>query len=86
MSERIQIAFKLSSDDLAQLDGLVPDQYPSRAAALRAAVHGWLHRQRQAEIDVALERGYADVTEDVEMAQGLAASAKQALRGNRLDW
>ncbi len=63
-----------------------PDRFPSRAAALRAAVHDWLSRRRQAEIDSSLERGYADVPEDIAMTQGLATSARQALTGSDLDW
>ena len=86
MSNNIQIAFQLDRDDLDRLDELVPDRFPSRAAALRAAVHDWLSRRRQAEIDSSLERGYADVPEDIAMTQGLATSARQALTGSDLDW
>lgn len=86
MDDVTQIAFQVSNDDLRALDEAVPDEFPSRAAALRAALSEWLERRRQAAIDRALEEGYADVPEDAEMVRGLTSAATDALAAADLDW
>lgn len=86
MADVIQIAFQINDDDLERVDSYIPDQYPSRAAALREAVTEWLERRRRAEIDLALERGYDDVPEDKEIVEGLTSSSTEALAGAHLEW
>lgn len=86
MSKTTQVAFMLSDHELDRLDALVPDPFPSRAAALRAAVHDWLEVRSRHDIDQALEQGYADVPEDTAMTGGLAAAAQRALTDRDLDW
>jgi Arc/MetJ-type ribon-helix-helix transcriptional regulator len=87
MADTTQVAFTLSDRALERLDALVPDRFPSRAAALRAAVHDWLEVRTRHDIDQALEQGYADVAEDTAMTDGLAVAAKRALADREdLDW
>ncbi|CAN5216410.1 hypothetical protein BH23ACT9_BH23ACT9_10950 [soil metagenome] len=86
MSSFTQVAFQLSDEELRQLDESVPAEFPSRAAALRSAVHEWLERRRQAQIDAHLEAGYAAVPEDIGMTEGLAAVNRDALAEAGLDW
>ncbi len=86
MSGFTQVAFKLSDEELEQLDTAVPEEFPSRAAVLRAAVHEWLERRRQAQIDAALQAGYDAVPEDHAMTAGLTQASAQALADADLDW
>lgn len=86
MSEATQIAFQVSATDLERIDAMVPDQFPSRAAALRSAVHDWLERRRDEQIDQALERGYADVPEDDELTTAMAKASRRSLEAADLDW
>jgi Arc/MetJ-type ribon-helix-helix transcriptional regulator len=53
-----QVAFQLPDDDLAAIDALIPSEYPSRAAVLRAAVAEWLRQIEERRIDAALAAGY----------------------------
>jgi len=58
MGEVKQIAFQLDAESLAAVDSLTPNEFASRAAVLREAVHDWLARRREAAIDEALATGY----------------------------
>ena len=86
MSDLIQVAFKLSVEDLERLDGMVPDRFPSRAAALREVVHDWLERCREEQIDAALARGYADVPEEDALTSAMTETSRRALQAADLDW
>jgi Arc/MetJ-type ribon-helix-helix transcriptional regulator len=86
MSKFNQIAFQITNDDLNRVDATVPEEFPSRAAALRAAVHDWLARRNRAAVDEALEKGYADVPEDTAMTSGLSTAAREALAEVDLEW
>lgn len=54
----IQVAFQLSEQDLEAIDALIPDEFPSRAEALRRAVGMWLRQIEEERIDAALAAGY----------------------------
>lgn len=57
--QAMQIAIVLEDDQVEQLDGLVPEEFPSRAAAVRTAVETWLSQRRSARIDQQYEASYA---------------------------
>ena len=85
MSKSIQIAFKLPQEHLDAIDQLVPDEYPSRAEAVRAAVAGFLKSRRERAIDTALAAGYGAKPPD----EHDAAWAEVSLEGlglAELDW
>jgi Arc/MetJ-type ribon-helix-helix transcriptional regulator len=56
-----QVAFQLPDEHLAAIDAMVPDEYASRAEAIRAAVAQWLRQIEEKRIDAALAAGYAVV-------------------------
>jgi metal-responsive CopG/Arc/MetJ family transcriptional regulator len=86
MSEVIQVAFQVPIDDLRRLDATVPDEFPSRAAALRSILDAWLTDRRSLEIDRQLERGYAEVPEATATTAALSDAAIEGLRAADLDW
>jgi Arc/MetJ-type ribon-helix-helix transcriptional regulator len=79
----IQVAFQLPDEDLEAIDALVPDQFPSRAEALRSAVRLWLRQVEEQRIDAALAAGYALLPPGAEEKAWADISAEAAAR---LDW
>lgn len=81
----IQVAFQLPNEDLRAIDALVPDQFPSRAEALRSAVRLWLKQIEEQRIDAALTAGYDLLPTGGEEKEWAEISA-EALAGVHLDW
>jgi Arc/MetJ-type ribon-helix-helix transcriptional regulator len=80
-----QVAFQLPDEDLAAIDALIPDQFPSRAEALRIAVRLWLKELEERRIDAALAAGYGllpPTDEETEWAE----MSVEALGLADLDW
>jgi len=85
MSGATQVAFQIDNETLREIDSLVAREFRSRAEVFRTAVHEWLARRREAEIDADLAAGYGvrppgredDAWADLSV-EGLAAA--------RLDW
>ena len=86
MSGVIQVAFQVAIEDLRRLDATVPDEFPSRAAALRSILDEWLANRRSEEIDRQLERGYDAVPETAQVTAALSDVAIEGLRAADLDW
>lgn len=85
MGRAIQVAFQLASEDLDDIDKLVPGEFASRAAALRHAVSEWLDRRREDAIDAALAAGYQGHP-DAEEEEAWAQASLEALESANLDW
>jgi Arc/MetJ-type ribon-helix-helix transcriptional regulator len=79
----IQVAFQLPDEDLEAIDALVPDQFPSRAEALRSAVRLWLRQVEEQRIDAALAAGYDLLPPGAEEKAWADISAEATAR---LDW
>jgi Arc/MetJ-type ribon-helix-helix transcriptional regulator len=56
----MQIAVVLEDEQVDELDRLVPEQFSSRAEAVRTAVAAWLESRRVAAIDAQYVAAYAD--------------------------
>lgn len=83
MSDVTQVAFPLDNDSLAAIDELAVGR--SRAALLRAAVHEYLARCREEQVDDQLARGYAaEPAADEEL--GMASASARGLAASGLDW
>lgn len=80
-----QVAFQLPDEDLQAIDKMVPDQFPSRAEALRRAVKLWLKHIEEQRIDAALTAGYDLIPPKAEERDWAEASV-EALAGAHLDW
>lgn len=83
----IQIAVRLSEEDLATLDKAVArGRYPNRADALRKGLELLLREERDREIEEAYRRGYGEQPQEdwigraglVTMAEFVAAEEKDA--------
>lgn len=85
MVQSIQVAFVLPASLVAEIDGLVPGEYRSRADALRHAVVALLEHRRQAAIDAALEQGY-DAVPPGDPEAAWAELSLEGLAGADLDW
>jgi len=75
----VQIAVRLTDDDLKRLDAAVArGVFPSRAAAVRAGLQRLLGEEREAQIAEAYRRGYAtEPQEDWIGEAGLRLGAEQ---------
>lgn len=71
----MQIAIVLPDEQVDELDRLVPEQYPSRAEAVRTAVSGWLAERRAREVDETLIAGYALAPASIDDISSGAATA-----------
>lgn len=80
-----QVAFQLSDEDLERIDRMVPNDFPSRAEALRTAVKFWLEIIEQRRIDAALAAGY-QVLPPGEAEEQWAEISLEALDSAQLDW
>lgn len=80
-----QVAFQLSDHDLERIDQMVPEDFPSRAEALRTAVKFWLEAVEQRRIDAALAAGYQIVPQG-EAEEQWAEVSVEALDSSRLEW
>lgn len=85
MMKSIQVAFQLPEQDLAAVDKLVPEPFPSRSEVLRLAVQEWLHRRQEAGIDAALAAGYG-ARPPGEAEGRWAELSVEALARAELDW
>jgi Arc/MetJ-type ribon-helix-helix transcriptional regulator len=89
MQPVMQIACQLPTEDVAAIDALVPDRFPSRAAAIRAAVELWLREERERAVDAAYARAYGELAQspaERALADAAAGAATEALRRADLDW
>lgn len=80
-----QVAFQLDRESLAGLDRLASSSSRSRAEVLRVAVHEFLIREREEQIDAQIEAAYAATPQGPEDDAAARASV-QGLRGSDLDW
>ncbi len=62
----MQIAVVLEDDQVEELDRLVPAEFPSRAAVVRAAIANWLNERRSTLIDDRYEAGYSTKPPEVD--------------------
>ncbi|MDQ6909759.1 MAG: ribbon-helix-helix domain-containing protein [Actinomycetota bacterium] len=62
----MQIAIVLEDEQVEELDRLVPETFPSRAAAVRTAVEAWLRERRAASIDAQYVERYPRVPQTVD--------------------
>ncbi|MGL4175991.1 MAG: ribbon-helix-helix domain-containing protein [Dermatophilaceae bacterium] len=86
MAQSTQVAFQVDSDRLAEIDELVAGhEFRSRAEALRAAVHEFLTRRREAQIDAQLEAGY-EARPQGAPESAWAEISVEGLRTADLDW
>lgn len=81
----IQVAFQLPDEDLEAIDALVPEQFSSRAEALRMAVRLWLKQIEEQRIDAALAAGY-ELLAPGDAEKEWAEISAEALAGAHLDW
>jgi Arc/MetJ-type ribon-helix-helix transcriptional regulator len=81
----VQIAVRLTDDDLERLDAAVArGVFPSRAAAVRAGLARLLGEEREAQIAEAYRRGYATAPQEPWIgAAGLRLGAGQLAEQDR---
>lgn len=80
-----QIAFQIDNDELDDLDSHVGDEFRSRAAVIRAAVHEWLKQKRREKVDLLYAQEYARAPETPDEA-AFADVSVEALESADLDW
>lgn len=85
MGRSIQIAFQLDHESLAEVDRLAGGEFASRAQVIRTAVHEWLARRREAQIDAALAAGYGAEPVGTEVGDWADLSV-EGLEAGALDW
>lgn len=85
MSTAIQVAFQVDAASLAAIDSLATQQRQSRAEVLRSAVHDYLAKRREDEVDAAFLAGYAAVPPGAE-EDALARRSVAGLQAADLDW
>gem|GEM_PF-6917905 len=80
-----QIAFQIDIDALREIDAFKGREFGSRAEVIRAAVHEWLARRRNEEVDKALAKGY-DAVPQADEEQVWADISLEGLQDAKLDW
>lgn len=80
-----QVAFQLPDDDLEAIDALVPEEFPSRAEALRSAVKMWLRHNDEKRIDAALAAGYQILPPGEDESEWAEVSV-ESLEKAQLEW
>lgn len=80
MSE--QIAVRIPSEELSQLDQLIADgRYPNRAVAVRAALERLLGEERDRAISESYRRAYAEAPQEGWFAEASTDAMGQILAG-----
>lgn len=85
MGKPIQVAFQLDAESLAEVDRLAGGEFASRAQVIRIAVHEWLARRREAQVDAALAAGYGAEPVGTEV-DAWADLSIEGLEAGKLDW
>lgn len=85
MGSSTQIAFQLDDESLTEVDRLAGGEFASRAQVIRTAVHEWLARRREAQVDIALAAGYGDEPGGTEVGAWADLSV-EGLEAGQLDW
>jgi len=82
----MQIAIVLEDAQVEELDRLVPDEFPSRAAAVRAAVETWLGERRAASVDEKYVASYTATPPEVDDIDSGRLRKGDALPAGWGDW
>jgi Arc/MetJ-type ribon-helix-helix transcriptional regulator len=72
-----QLAIRIDEQLASELDALVPDRYPNRTEAVRAALAEFVDRERRAEIGRQIVAGYDRIAPG-ELSETVAVAADHA--------
>ena len=82
----VQLAIRVDDEVAKSLDLLVPERFPNRTEAIRAALDEFLDRQRRLEIGRKIVAGYERIPPS-EMSEAVAFSARRtAEQLDEWDW